>query len=94
MWEKVGICALSLAIAVVSLAAAVWTVFSGQIAAQGLDAIFLLFVCLMAALVFGIIPLTAIRQGLLKDLRKRSPGREPERRAAAALSPKPQEHTE
>jgi hypothetical protein len=89
-----AVCALSAAIAVAALSAAAWAVFSGQLGAQGIDALFLLCVCLLTALVFGAIPLTLMRRGQLGNLLKRRPREQPERGAAAALSPNPQERSE
>jgi hypothetical protein len=52
-------CAL---MALVALGVAGWTIVTGQIGEQGLDALFLLAVCLTIALVFAMIPLQSMRR--------------------------------
>jgi hypothetical protein len=56
----------SLLIALLALAAAVWVVATGQ--AHDLDALFLILVCLLFALLFSIPPLQAIRSGALRQV--------------------------
>ena len=55
-----------LLIALGSLATVVWIVASGQ--AQDLDALFLILVCLLFALLFAIFPLQMFRAGLFRDV--------------------------
>jgi hypothetical protein len=85
MWEDVVVQVLCILLALGSLAAAAWTVLTGQIGEQGLDAVFLVVVCLVAALTFSLIPLRAVRQGTWKNLLGRAPGRaaEPEHKRRA-----------
>ena len=64
--EVTSILILCALIALGSLATAVWVAVSGQIATQGLDALFLIVVCLVFALMFGIAPAQAIRKGQWK----------------------------
>ncbi len=54
------------AVAMAGVAVAAWVVVSGQIGKQGLDAVFLAVVSLAIALMFGLIPLNALRQAKLK----------------------------
>jgi hypothetical protein len=68
MWEGIIVQILCALLALGSLVAAGWTVLTGQIADQGLDAVFLVVVCLLSAVMFSIIPLRAIRQGKWRDL--------------------------
>ncbi len=67
MKEPILLPALCLLVVLVSLGVAVWTVVGGQIGEQGVDALFLLAVCLVVAATFSFIPIQAIRQGLLKE---------------------------
>lgn len=93
--ERIGVHVFCALVALVALAAAGWAVISGQVAEQGIDAIFLLFFCLLAAVVFGAIPVMAYRQGLFKDLLKRRAGKQPpEPRAETAMAAKSQERAE
>ena len=95
MRERITIYALCLAIAAVAVGAAGWAVFTGQMELQGIDALFLLAVCLAAAVFFAAIPLVALRDGSLRELLKRKAAR-PEKKgpqSAAAVSRTPQEHS-
>jgi hypothetical protein len=62
----------SLLVALAALAAAVWVMATGQ--AQDLDALFLILVCLLFALLFAIPPVQMIRSGALRAVinRKRT----------------------
>ena len=62
--------AACLLVALASLIIAAWTVITGQIAKQGIDALFLILVCLLFAFAFSLMPLQALRGGLLNDLLK------------------------
>jgi hypothetical protein len=62
---------LCLFIAVVALGFAGWTVVSGQIHKQGIDALFLVAVCLLIVLVFAPMPVAALRRGELQQWLKR-----------------------
>ena len=48
-------------LALAGLAVAAWVVLTGQIQKQGLDALFLILVSLLIALLFSIMPLQALR---------------------------------
>ena len=53
------------------LAAAAWVLLTGRIALEGLDALFLLLVALLFALMFGLIPAQALRRAGWKELLRR-----------------------
>jgi len=74
MSEQLVLYVLCLVIAAGSLAVAVWTLVTGQIGNQGLDAVFLIVVCLVFAAFFGFIPLKAFRDGSwqIKSAKKRN----------------------
>lgn len=81
-WIECGACAL---LALVCLAVAGWTLITGQVGGQGVDGLFLLLVALLLAAAFSIIPLQAVREGMLRELirsrKKKAPtpaGNEPE----------------
>jgi hypothetical protein len=95
MWQQIIVTALCALIVLGSLAAALWVLVTGQIGKQGLDALFLLSVCLIMVLMFLPMPLQAVRQGLLKDLLTRKEGKAVEEKAAAAAvaSQKPPERS-
>ncbi len=89
MWQIVLINALCLLIALGALVVALWTLATGQIQRQGIDALFLILVCLVFAVAFSLAPVRAIREGLLAEIisryhaRTSPPVQEPERRADA-----------
>lgn len=58
---------VSLVIALGALALAAWSIISGRAMEQGMDGLFLIIICLLTAVVFGLIPSKAIRQGAFKD---------------------------
>ena len=60
-----------LVIIVAAVATAGWTLITGQIGRQGIDALFLIAVCLLIAAAFAPIPLQAFRQGVFADVLKR-----------------------
>lgn len=68
--ERIIINALCLLLSIIALAAAAWVVISGQIQKTGLDALFLVIVCLLAVVIFLPTPIEAIRKGFLGDLKK------------------------
>lgn len=84
MRQEILIHLLCLLIAAGALGVAGWTVLSGQIGEQGVDALFLLAVALMTALVFAAIPLEAARKGVLRDflIRRKAAKKEPSAVAA------------
>jgi hypothetical protein len=61
MREQMAINAICAAVALGGLAAAGWTVITGQLSAQGLDALFLIVVGLTVAVLFGAVPLRTLR---------------------------------
>lgn len=77
-------------IALCAVVVAGWAVFSGQIQEQGLDALFLILVCLLVAAVFALVPFLAYRKGLLR-LRNAKPQPAPEARKKAEASAATQE---
>ena len=74
MWQQLAVVGLCLLFVLGALGAGAWAVITGQIGKQGIDALFLLFVCLLVALIFAPIPVQALRQGLLQQALKRSKG--------------------
>jgi hypothetical protein len=79
----------SLLIALAALATAVWVVATGQ--AQDLDALFLILVCLLFALLFSIPPVQVIRSGVLRQLitrRKAAPTAQQETTVSQTASQK------
>lgn len=69
---------ISLLIALAALGIAVWVLVSGQIGRQGIDALFLILVCLIMAFAFSLMPLQAWRAGefreFLSSLRRKPAG--------------------
>ena len=68
--EQIILNALCVLLSIIGLAVAAWVVISGQIQKTGLDALFLVIVCLLAVVIFLPTPIQAIRKGLLGDLQK------------------------
>jgi hypothetical protein len=62
--------ALCLLIVLGALGFAGWTLITGQVHKQGIDALFLLSLCLVIALMFAPIPIMALRRGLLQQFLK------------------------
>jgi TRAP-type C4-dicarboxylate transport system permease small subunit len=69
-----GICAL---IAAGALGLAGWIVVSGQILNTGIDALFIVLVCLLMALLFSLGPLSALRAALLQKKAQPKKGEKP-----------------
>jgi hypothetical protein len=81
--EPLLVCGFCLAVALAALAVAGWTVATGQIQQQGLDALFLILVCLLLAAGFAIVPFLAYRKRMLPGRsRKPAPAGETHRQAA------------
>ena len=80
-WEAIGmrqqliVGALCVFFAIGALAIAVRTLVTGELERQGIDALFLILVCLLVTVVFALIPVQAVRQGLLRDLLSRRRGK-------------------
>jgi hypothetical protein len=81
MRERLVVSVVSLLIALGALTVVVWTVLSGAISTQGIDALFLIAIGLLIVLAFSPIPLQAIREGAFRGLfqRKRAAAAGPER---------------
>jgi hypothetical protein len=94
MRNKIIFNGLCLAITVGALGVAAWALFTGMIAQQGVDGLFLILVCLLIAFTFSLAPVQAIRQGLLGEVlasyRSRAAG-ESKRVAQAAPRRTPEE---
>lgn len=75
--EELILSAISLLVAIGALAVLGWALVTGQVREQGLDALFLIAVCLLIAFTFGAIPLRTLRKVGLKGLLKRSRPEEP-----------------
>lgn len=81
-------------IVLVALAAAAWVVVTGQLKTEGVDALFLVTVCLLAAALFSWVPLRALREaglGKLLKFKKRSAQTEDARKAIPAATAERQE---
>lgn len=91
MWQDIILNAFCAVCGLAAIGIAAWAVVSGQIADQGIDGLFLLVVCLLIAFAFSVIPLQAVRKGLLKQmLSRRAPkpagAEEPQTTVAAGKS--------
>jgi hypothetical protein len=96
MKEIIMLNIVCLVLALGALGVAVWAVLSGQLFETGVDGLFLVLVCLLLAVIFSIIPLQAIRKGLLRELlRQRQPktsekaGEQEEQKETSAFRPQP-----
>jgi hypothetical protein len=81
-------------ISLFALGVAVWAVVRGTLATQGVDALFMLAVCLVVALLFGWMPAQWLRRSRLRDLLKRkknSAAADDSARRATAGATQPQE---
>ena len=58
-------------VSVFALGVAVWALLSGMLAAEGVDALFLLAVCLVVAVLFGWTPVQWLRRSRLREMLKR-----------------------
>ena len=58
-------------VALFALGVAVWALASGMLANEGVDALFLLAVCLVVAVLFGWTPVQWLRRSRLRELLKR-----------------------
>jgi hypothetical protein len=67
MLEVLILNALMMVISLVCLAAAVWSLLSGQASRDGFDATFLFLASLLLTATFSISPMSAWREGLLRD---------------------------
>ncbi len=93
-WEDKALVTIYLVVAFGSLAAAVAVLVRGDIGQTGLDGLFLLLVCLLFAVVFGLLGAQTMRQTVLADFLERRrvarAARPPvERAAAASISDNP-----
>ena len=84
MGQQIILTVLCLVIILGALAFAGWTLVSGQIQRQGIDALFLVTICLLIAVMFLPIPLGALRRGELKQWLK---GRAKSKSAASGEAP-------
>lgn len=71
MREAILINLFCIVVALGGLVVIAWAVLSGQIATEGLDAIFLIVVALTGVALFSIIPLQALRRGEFRGLLKK-----------------------
>ncbi len=58
-------------VALFALAAAVWAVVRGMLATEGVDALFLVAVCLIVAALFGWTPVQWLRRSRLREFLRR-----------------------
>jgi hypothetical protein len=65
--EELLLSALCLLVALGALAVVVWTLATGQVGEQGLDALFSISICLLIVVTFGAIPLQAWRKKVWKE---------------------------
>ena len=84
--QQVIINAVGSAVAIVALAAAVWAVVTGQFETQGIDSLFLIAFCLVAAGLFAWIPVQALRR-----LKARNAPADETRKAVPAATTEPPE---
>lgn len=87
MGQRVVISAICLLVCTCGLAVSAWLIATGQIARQGIDALFLLMVALLMTFCFALIPVQQIRQGLLREIREALQARRATSRPAGAPSP-------
>ncbi|HWQ56685.1 MAG TPA: hypothetical protein VN442_23565 [Bryobacteraceae bacterium] len=73
MRQDVLINVVCLAVAAIALGVGVWVVFTGQITNNGVDGLFVLSVCLVTILVFGLIPAATIRSRMLLRRTEKKP---------------------
>ena len=86
--EDLALTAIYVLVALGTLVAAAVVLIRGDVAATGLDGIFLLAVCLFFALVFGLIAAQTIRQTFLADwLARRHAGKAGALPAESAAAP-------
>ncbi|MCW5980682.1 MAG: hypothetical protein KIT09_21560 [Bryobacteraceae bacterium] len=89
--ERIIIIALSALISAVALVVAAAVLISGQIQKQGLDALFLILVCLLLVAAFLPIPVQAFRRGELQAALKRAKGEAKDKKNATATAAPQQE---
>lgn len=51
-----------------ALGVTAWALFTGVLTREGVDGLFLILVCLLIAFTFSLLPVQAIRRGLLRDI--------------------------
>jgi uncharacterized membrane protein YfcA len=90
MREQIAVAALCLIIGVGALGAAAWALITGQIGRQGLDALFLILVCLLIAVMFLPFPVQLLRQGKWRELLKREKSKAAEETAPAPAQKTPE----
>lgn len=93
MGQRIVISAICLLVCGCGLAVSAWLVATGQIARQGIDALFLLAVALLMTFSFALIPVGEIRRGLLREIRASLEARRAAARPAAAAR-QPAENSE
>ncbi len=70
MMERILIWVFSGSLALGALAVIAWILVTGQLVRQGLDALFLVVVCMLYAVSFGLRLLRSFRRGDFKELLK------------------------
>ncbi len=73
-------------VALSALGAAVWAVARGILATEGVDALFLVAVCLVVAVLFGWTPIQWLRRSELLQRRKQTKAEDGARRATAGAA--------
>lgn len=86
MGQRIVISATCLLVCACGLAVSAWLIATGQIARQGVDALFLLAVALLVTFCFALIPAEQIRRGLLREIREALQARRAAPRPASAPS--------
>ncbi len=79
-------------VSVFALGVAVWALFSGML--EGVDALFLMAVCLVVAVLFGWTPVQWLRRTRLRELltrKKKAAAPDDSAKRATARAPQPQE---
>jgi Na+/melibiose symporter-like transporter len=95
MRQRIVITTICLLVCLGGLAVSAWLILSGQIARQGIDALFLLAVALLMVFAFSLIPVQEFRRGLLGEIREALQARKarPAPRADEAKQPEGAEGT-
>lgn len=87
MGQRIVISSICLLVCACGLAVSAWLIATGQIARQGIDALFLLAVALLVTFCFALIPAEQIRRGLLREIREALQAKRAASRPVRAPSP-------
>jgi hypothetical protein len=62
--EEIIMSIFSILVVILALGVAGWSLFSGGLEKEGIEALFIVVVCLATAAIFAVIPVQAIRKGV------------------------------